>query len=309
VGDRDRLRNAICKQLSESWRGKRVDRALVELVLGKVPAVLAPKLEMAERLAPIMTKATGIAGNPRLIKRFLNALSIRMSIAQAHGVDVDETVLAKLLLFERLGDPKAYLQILQAVTEDGQGKAAFLVDWENQARAGTFKTMDAPWKEQFVTEWLTLPPALGNIDLRGALYVGREHAPLISPEDNLSLEGAELLTGLITSPKSSGSVIADLKKLPQRDVSIIMDRLLERARREEEWGTPEILDACIAVADAEPSQGERLARMLRERPLHQIKANIVPKISDYAWARDVFGYWEGADVALPVKRAIQARRP
>jgi predicted KAP-like P-loop ATPase len=308
VGDRDMLRIAICKQLSESWRGKRVDRALVEEVLGKVPAALAPKLEMAERLAPIMTTATGIAGNPRLIKRFLNALSIRMSIAQVHGVDVDETVLAKLLLFERLGDPKAYLQLLRAVTEDSEGKAAFLVQWEDQAKAGTFKAMEAPWKDPFVGEWLTLPPALGNIDLRGALYVGREHAPLISPEDNLSPEGAELLAGLITSPKSSGSVIDNLKKLPQRDLTIIMDRVLERARREDEWGTPAILDACIAIADAAPSQGERLGRMLRERPLHQIKASIVPRIGDRAWARDVLSHWESADVAQTVKKAIQARK-
>lgn len=308
VGDRDKLRIAICKQLSESWRGKRVDRALVQEVLGKVPAALAPKLEMAERLAPIMTTATGIAGNPRLIKRFLNALSIRMSIAQAHGVDVDETVLAKLLLFERLGDPKAYLQLLRAVTEDSEGKAAFLVPWEDQAKAGTFKAMEAPWKDPFVGEWLTLPPALGSIDLRGALYVGREHAPLISPEDNLSPEGAGLLAGLITNPKSSGSVIDNLKKLPQRDLTIIMDRVLERARREDEWGTPAILDACIAIADADPSQGERLGRVLRERPLHQIRASIVPKISDRAWASDVLSYWESADVAQPVKRAIQARK-
>ena len=47
-------------------------------------------------------------GNPRLIKRFLNALSIRMTISNAQGVGVDEAVLAKLLLFERLGNPKAY---------------------------------------------------------------------------------------------------------------------------------------------------------------------------------------------------------
>ena len=308
VGDRDRLRIAICRQLSESWRGKRVDRALVQEVLGKVPAALAPKLEMAERLAPIMTGATGIAGNPRLIKRFLNALSIRMTIAQAHGVDVDETVLAKLLLFERLGDPKAYLQIVRAVTEDSEGKARFLIDWEKQAKAGTLTAMEAPWNDQFVAEWLSLPPALGNVDLRGAMYVGREHAPLISPEDNLSPEGAALLAGLLTSPKSSGSVVGDLKKLPQRDLTVIMDRILERARREDEWGTPDILDACIAIAEADPSQGERLARLLRERPLHQIKASIVPKIGDRAWAHDVLSYWENAGVESPVKKAIQARK-
>ena len=53
-----------------------------------------------------MTTASGIAGNPRLIKRFLNALAIRMAISKAHGVGVDEAVLAKMLLFERVGNRK-----------------------------------------------------------------------------------------------------------------------------------------------------------------------------------------------------------
>ncbi|MFT3697729.1 MAG: P-loop NTPase fold protein [Kofleriaceae bacterium] len=307
VGQRDKLREAICRQLSQSWQGKRVDQAFVREVLGKIPDALLPKLEMAERLASIMTKATAIAGNPRLIKRFLNALSIRMSIAQANGVDVDETVLAKLLLFERIGDSKAYLALLRAVTDDSQGKAGFLSAWEAEAHAGKFKH-DPPWDAPFVSEWLTLKPSLGDVDLRGALYVGREHAPLISAEDNLSLEGAELLKGLIASPRASASVSERLKKLPQSELSIIMDRLLERARREDEWGSPPILEACIVVASIDPSYGSRLANMLKERPVHQVKPNIVPKISSQPWAIDVFVHWQASGVSEPVKKAIQARK-
>jgi predicted KAP-like P-loop ATPase len=75
-----------------------------------LPPEQVGKFDTAERLAPLMTTASGIVGNPRLIKRFLNALSFRMAISNVQGVGVDEAVLAKLLLFERLGNPTAFAE-------------------------------------------------------------------------------------------------------------------------------------------------------------------------------------------------------
>ena len=106
TGDKDALRTAIASQLRESWKGKRVDKNYIANCGVKLPTALIPRLDTAERLAPLMTTSDRISGNPRLIKRFLNALSIRMTISAAQGVGVDEPVLAKLLLFERLA-PKA----------------------------------------------------------------------------------------------------------------------------------------------------------------------------------------------------------
>src|SRR5690606_24345291 len=154
----------------------------------------------------LMTSASQIAGNPRLIKRFLNALSIRMTIARAHGVGVDEAVLAKLMLFERSGDKDAYGVLIKAVNEDEDGKPRFLADWEEKALAGGELKLERPWDAGFVREWLTVPPRLADVDLRGALYVSREHAPLIAPEDRLSSEGAELLSAILEHPDMAGEL-------------------------------------------------------------------------------------------------------
>src|SRR3546814_12119851 len=105
---KEKIRAGFCAQLRQTWQGKRVDRAFVQSLHDSFPDELVGKLDTADRLAPLMIGATGISGNPRLIKRFLNALAIRMTISKAQGVGVDEAVLAKLLLFERLADPKAY---------------------------------------------------------------------------------------------------------------------------------------------------------------------------------------------------------
>ena len=92
-------------------------------------------------------------------------------------------------------------------------------------------------------------------------------------------------------------------------MTVIMDRLLDRARQEQEWGVPPILEACLAASQADAPQGSRLAAFLSDRPVAQIKPNIVPKIADQPWAETVFSKWEGSvGLAPPVKRAIRARR-
>ena len=58
---------------------------------------------------------------------------------------------------------------------------------------------------------------------------------------------------------------------------------------------------------ADPIQGQRLAAFLGERPVVQIRPNIVPKIGDQPWAGPVLDAWYDSSVASPVKAAIHTR--
>ncbi len=305
---KEKIRAGVCAQLKQTWQGKRVDRAFVQSLHDGIPDELIGKFDTADRLAPLMTTASGIVGNPRLIKRFLNALAIRMAISNAQGVGVDEAVLAKLLLFERLGNPKAYAELVTAVSASEAGRPSFLGECEEKANAGETLALTSPWDDQFTREWLTLPPRLAEQDLRGALYVSREHAPLITPEDRLSSEAAELLAALLQHPDMAAGLKDRLTRVPRTEITIIMDRLLDRARQEQEWGVPAILEACLVVSEADPPQGLRLAAFLRERPPVQIQPNIVPKIGDQLWATNVLDAWEDSTVSRPVKTAIKRQK-
>lgn len=306
--EREELRKAVCGQLAQTWRGCRVDRAFMQAAHATLPAGLVAQFDTADRLAPLMTTTSQIGGNPRLIKRFLNALSVRMTISNAQGVGVDEAVLAKMLLFERCAAPAAYDELANAVNDDDEGKPRFLAGWEDRALAGAELELTEPWDDPFIAEWLAVPPRLADLDLRGVLYVSREHAPLITPEDRLSSEGADLLAAILEHPGMAAELHDRLARLPRPETTIVMDRVLERARQVQEWGTPPILDACLAVAAADPAQGPRLAAFLRERPAVQIKPGIVPRIADQPWAREVLDVWYESNVAGPVKRAITQER-
>jgi predicted KAP-like P-loop ATPase len=118
-----------------------------------------------------------------------------------------------------------------------------------------------------------------------------------------------LLTALLQTPELAATLKDRLSKVARTEITIIMDRLLDRARQEQEWGVPPILEACLVTAEADAPQGSRLAAFLAERPVAQIKANIVPKIGDQPWANGVFEKWErSVGLSAPVKKSIKQRR-
>lgn len=304
---RDDLREKVCKQLGETWQGKRVDRGFVASLIPQCPTSLSAQLDLADRLAYLMTTANNIAGNPRLIKRFLNTLWIRLSIARAQKVPVDEAALAKMLLFERCGDAKAYGQLIKAINESPEGKPAFISSWEKQLVAGAEVDLPPEWNSDFAREWLTLQPAFADQDLRAAAYVSREHMPFITSMDQLSPEGLALLVALSEMKTATPTLLQDkLRALPKREVGIILSKLLDKARLVETWGVPPVLHACMAVANADPEQATVLGEFLRATVLpSRLDPSLIPILTDKTWAKPALESWAShKDTAPSVKKAI-----
>lgn len=314
---KEEIRKKVLEQLGKTWQGKRVDIAFVKSVKGDLPGDLMDNLKIAEDLSPIMASATQIQGNPRLIKRFLNALSVRKAIARRHDIFVDEKVLAKMLLFERCGSPETYGVLTNNVNKHPGGKPVFLKELESKAiqikeqEVGDTKkqkelTLKEPWNEPFYVEWLTLDPPVSELDLRGILYVSREHAQIMSPEDQLSSTGADILAALIANPKMASKIKVEIEKLSELDMQNITKDLLVLANQEKEWGSPPILDALLTVAECSALCSKRVKLFLSQIEPSLIKPDIVPKIRDQAWSQKVFVSWLGSKIKTPVKRAIQA---
>jgi len=306
--EKENLRREICERLGRTWKGERVDAEFVKSLRTEWPNGLEAQLDTADRLAVLMTTAKDIAGNPRLIKRFLNALSLRLSLARAQGVSVDEAVLTKLLLFERCGSTVAYEALIRSVTEDALGHPAVLASMEADVRKSDKVEFNEPWNDRFLRDWLSLDPTLSDKDLRGALYVSREHAPLVLPENRLSQAASDVLSALIEHPDMGDSLKGRIGDVDPRSLGVILDKLLDLAREEQEWGVPGILTACMTVAREDISLGRKLATFLMDRPASQIKASIVPKISGEQWSAEVFSKWQGdGEVTKQVKSAIARR--
>jgi len=308
---KDEARKGICKQLGETWLGKRVERDFVASLIPGCPAQLLSQFELCDRIAPLMTSAPQIRGNPRLIKRFLNTLYIRLATASAQQVTVDEAALAKMLLFERCGKEAAHMHLLKYINEHDDGKPAFLKPWEEAAIKGEDIPSLAPeWSGDFERDWLALSPMLNDLDLRAVVYVSREHMPIITRADQLSADAANLLEALLTLKHAAAvELISQLKSVGKRDLTIMMERLLVRAKQVHEWGTPPILHACLAVVAAEDSLADNLTRFLALVPPSQIRTPIIPLLKDKQWTQSLLVGWSNhAETPSTVKKAITAEQ-
>jgi predicted KAP-like P-loop ATPase len=348
--EKETIRSAVCNQLQESWRGKRVDRQFVAGLEVELQPELVAQLDTAERLTKLMTSSS-IAGNPRLIKRFLNTLSVRMGVAARQGIAVDEQVLAKLLLFERLAPKKLYDELAAAINNSPDGKPTFLAAMEPQqdapqdqekptetakpdephggsasvstANPKSGKPKAAPvdaaaaaqpqnrpgWDEDFAKEWLALAPPISDVDMRGAMYVSREHLPVITDDASLSAEAAEILEALLSQPGQAASLRDQISGLSAPDRQRVFDNLLEVARRVDEWGAPPILVALIEVSTNAQNLEAQLAAFIGSRPHGQIKPAIVPRVAGTSWGGGVLATWTAtSEIALSVKAAIASAK-
>ena len=93
-----------------------------EILLGSLTVVITiGAILLAAELTPML--AEGARGNPRQIKRFVNTMALRLSIAEERGFrgDLKEPVLAKLMLAERFA-PEVFDAIAQDLDAEGKSK-------------------------------------------------------------------------------------------------------------------------------------------------------------------------------------------
>lgn len=309
-GIKEEVRAKVCEQLTQSWKGQKLDKLFMNGLKIDFPQPLVNRIEIADRLAHIMTTSKNIKGNPRLIKRFLNALSIRMSISRSQGIGVDEAVLIKLLLFERCAVVEDNDYLRSKISGDLEGKPSFLKELEEKVAKGELPDLGDVWKsdKEFILDWLSLNPPLHDKDLRGALYVSREHSPMLSADDRLSTSAAQLLTTLLENPDmaQSQAVRDQLKVVSPVEQSVIMDKLISKAKQEEEWGVPKILEALIAMARQDDSLAKRFLAFLSGEPHNKIKAGLIPRLLDEKWAKSTLQKWkEDTQYSSPVRKAIK----
>ena len=311
----ERVREKVNEQLASSWKGNAITAAFVQGLIPNCSTELKAELELADRLARQMVASPKVGGNPRLIKRFLNTLSIRRSLAKVQHIAVDDAMFAKLLLFERFAPVAAFNSLTEMISTAVDGKSEALAKLEETVRAN--KSVDddlwpAGWKDasKDIEDWLKLSPSFSGVDLRGALHVGRESAPIIAAEHKLSKQAAEVLSNLLTLKVGATKELkTSIAAVPGAERAVMMDNLLERANSEKEWGLPPILFGLEALADADPVQAERLVTFLGDRPGSALKPGLIARVEAKPWAPKLMEILEQrTDLGAPVSKAVKKAR-
>jgi predicted KAP-like P-loop ATPase len=218
-------------------------------VVGEVPEALQQHFDLVGRIAPIL--AAGLNGNPRQLKRFMNALVLRQRAAATRGVTLDAAVLAKLMILEYLHEVQ-FRSVFEWQARN-HGRSTELHDAE-QAIAANKEPEDAD-AVQFVTDpalrrWAMLDPLLGDADLQPYFYFSRDKIEITAPGRRLPRALQELLDLLGTESQAHREgAQKQATELPATELRQLYDALAERFVRTPTTATAESL---IVVATERP---------------------------------------------------------
>ena len=233
----DNLRVTLENNLRASWKNTPLSRdKLLKLFSEDEQNKLRKSYELADRIAPLLANSPLIQGNPRIIKRLLNVIKMRSQIAERRNIPLDETLITKLVIFERCVGSEIAADFYHLIDLE-KGMPSFLQIGENNKAK---KILPELWVknglEHFVYEWIKLEPNLSNIDLRPALYLSRETRSLGIDTKELSENAKEILTGLLElNNLSSPSITPKLPSLSIDEQILVMEKMIDHLRQVINW--------------------------------------------------------------------------
>jgi predicted KAP-like P-loop ATPase len=265
-------------QMQRPWEVRSIDIGTIESMAGgKIQQDVTQMLVLMDQIAPMLGEGT--LGNPRQLKRFVNALMLRSSIAEARGFTTRgmKPAFAKLLLAERFR-PEFYDYIARAIALSPDGKPKEISELERVAkeevkikalgeRPKGEESSDVDWqKTEWVRRWARLEPALSDLDLRPLVFVGREKRNFLFATAGDRID--ELISQLLGTGLAVAGKRAEVAALTSPDADYVFQALQSRilasdSLRKEPPGRTGI----AVLVELHPRLEGRLLHLLRTLPI------------------------------------------
>lgn len=279
------FRNQLEDRLKESWQRvpMQKDEALSIISAENNVNILTARFDLADRISPQLVQSFKVQGNPRIVKRLLNTVFMRIALAKKRKIPLDEAIIAKLALFERCMNSESTSELYRLINDAVDGKPALFIELDKVVDEPSLFDDQCPeiWAKDdkdFVKDWIVLEPMLGDIDLRPAVYLSRETSPLQYGHLGLSQAGQEALIALL-SVRSRLSKVAQgiASSLQPSEIVLIMENLVAGFRKESDWSVkPKGFIGAVSLAEASTEAGKVLGDFIQE---------LFSKGVDEAWLR------------------------
>lgn len=201
----------------------------------KLPEGLASALTFSASAAPLITE--GLKGNPRQVKRFLNAFVLRKKLADvAKLTSIKDDILVKLMILEYANEKKFRELYEWQAAQNGFPKEIEVMEAavSDDAKDGKAKTsIHEEWAVPRLKRWLSMQPVLSGVDLRDYFWIARDR--LQSSITGMSLVPQivrRVLEGLTSD--NSGVQVAAAKsagEFDEAELEILFDLLQRNAKQ------------------------------------------------------------------------------
>ena len=261
------LRQFLENHLQQSWQNQSLKpEQVAENIREQNNQTLLENFELANRIAPLLANSPNIHGNPRIVKRILNTIKMRTKIAEKRKMPLDETIITKLVIFERCVDSDVVTKFYQLINEEG-GKPELLKELENNNEQNLSKLSENTSIQTFIKEWVKLEPKLSDVDLQAAIYLSRETIPLNTYTAQLSQKAQDTLSILLTTTIRTGSENTQnaIQQLTIDEQISVMEALIEQLRKADDWSkSPNGFTGACLLAENSKGGAEILNRFIIE---------------------------------------------
>ena len=276
--------------LRRPWLDTGFDRGTIEKTLGSLPPQVETALQLATEITPVLTD--GARGNPRQIKRFVNTLDLRFTIAEERGFrdDLRMPLLAKLMLAERFA-PEVFDAI--AFDLDADGKSKIIAELEDgtaattKPKTGGKSSTQVPeqpgsklvqdWPNlEWAKRWGRIKVSLSDVDLRPYFFVSRDRRTAMAaviaagPVEELVERLSATSLGAKSEPKAS------LSALTAVDAERVFHALSAKITNAEDLEQrPTAADGIATLCTARPELRDALLTFLDRLPSATVGAWVV----------------------------------
>lgn len=269
--------------LGKPWEGKGIDHDAIKAAVGERFDEIGEALNLADRVSPVL--AAGTKGNPRQIKRFLNALALRLAVAQERGFGdtIEQPRLAKVMLAEMFLHPTVFdhMATTAASSEDGVCPEIALIEkiaaggtgpthasGEEGAASDASNSVIDEWKTRpDVMRWAAVKPELGAVSLKPYLFVIKDRKNYLGSAAPLAPKLAALLEKLLGGDMAAKTVQSDVQDLALPEAVLLFDALWKKVREASNFEVRPVPMAGIAVlVEAHPPLQGRYVDILEALP-------------------------------------------
>ncbi|WP_067488323.1 KAP family P-loop NTPase fold protein [Nocardia ignorata] len=275
-------------------------------------------LAIAARLTPILYEK--LRGNPRRIKRFLNDLNVRHTVASHRGIDMKPAATAKLMVLERLlkdefamvlgwlsrNELRDKLDTLQAAATQGELSPA-----SEEAASGTPETPDATQQSTFTDElirWAKLPPLLDASAVSSYLYLAASFSNTLLVAEGLPQRLRDIAANLTSTSRVDQQAVSDdtLRALSESDAHELVG-YLARSTRDQPVVQKFTVQSILRIVDCHPPVTDAAIAGLKRIPTKDLKPATVLLFlgRDKTIYQPLFDDWSQGNPPVPVRTAIE----
>jgi len=283
---------AECAAVVKDWSERRNRNFYVSYQYGAIrqvikdatiPDELEGRLAWSNAIAPVITE--GLKGNPRQVKRMLNAMMLRQRLAKVAQISIRDEVLAKLMVLEYM-QPLLFEELNKWQTQD-EGYPEKLKLIEKAALGQTEEPTPGDddlreWRTPPITKWLQMPPSLREVDLRDYFWLVRDKTgstltglTMVSPFVRRLFD--QFLTGNKGEKRSAARASSELEEMERGVLVHLLQQHIERYPDRTE--APEAL-RILAVEHNMTDAGQSLLAAAKNAPTHELTPSIAYKIRE-----------------------------